>query len=388
MMVRCAQCDVENPVNHIYCSNCGARLVPAIMVSEDHEIPEKELRDFVVRVCDQHFGDRELIKRSLTIDITKDATSSLETWVRLIESMTRNFLGVVAIVVAVAAFLGFKTYRDIKDVAAKEMEKVSGELRVEADSRRKEFQEHVDKAQALRDHLQKIIQITRFVSSDSNSNILTPELKRHLEATIFGYRDYLIALRIVPLQSVLEIHVDPKWANMPGFEADRNRLQLDPYHARDEDLVCRFYSASLFPTMVDLNAIRSGLAYYFPCSWQNDPRFAEKYANLPTAARHIRLDERDLKTPRRLSELREPFQEEAWGEVWGATFWEMRETLGQERADKLIARTVLEFTPSSRGSEEEHRFVEELLKNARYTDGGKWGATVRAIFEKRGWKFP
>jgi hypothetical protein len=361
--------------------------VPAIRVPEDRVIPEKELRAFVVQVCDQHFGDREFIKRSLTTDITKDATRSLETWVRLIESITRNFLGAVAIVVAMVAFLGWKTYDDIKVGVAEMVNKLSTELRAEASSRQEEFQGLVEKAQALRDHLQKIIQVTRFVSSDSNVDILTPELKRHLEATISGYRDYLLALRIVPRQSVLEIHVDPKWALMPGLEADRNRLQLDPYHAQDVDLVCRFYSASLFPTMVDVNAIRSGLAYYFPCSWQNDPRFAEKYSSLPTAARHIRLDERDLKTPRRFSQLSGSFQAEAWGEFWGATFWDIREKLGQERTDKLIAKTVLEFTPRGSGIDEERRFVGDLLKNARYADGGKWGAAVKEIFEKRGWQF-
>ncbi len=385
--VTCLHCGVVNPVSHVYCSNCGERIAPEIKVSEDMVIPEKELREFVLQVCDQHFENGEVIRKRLTTEITQQASNSLGGWLRLVDTTIRNFLLVVAIVTGVAAFLGYKTYQDIQRTVTAKITKHFESLDREAEERRREFRIHIQKAQALRDHLQKIIQVTRFIQTSTNENHLTAKTKSFLDQVIKGYREYLLGLGVVPASPIINIDVNTKYAGFPHFDQALNTLRLDPHSSLDKDLVCRFYTSSLLAKYSELRKLLSGLAYYFPCSWQNDPRFAEIYAGTPGAKRERRLEERNLKTTRRVQDLPDnPSVEEA-GEIWGATFWDIREKLGTEDTDRIIAGTVLDFVPDSSGPDEERRFVNKLIQKAHAVQGGKRVSEIRSIFKDRGWRF-
>ncbi len=372
---RCSQCHAENAITHKHCSNCGVRLVPVIKVSKG-EVPERELREFIVQVCDQHFENGEVVKRRVSAEVVKEASDSLQRWFQPMEIAMKNFLWLAGIVAAIAAFFGIKTIWDIENTVKGEKERLT-----------KEFQGHIDQARALRDHLQRIIQVTRFVPTETNEKHMTPDIRRSLEKTISEYRDYLLKLRIVPDATVLEVDVDSKYAGIPGRNPLTNTLQLDPLAAQDSDLVCRFYTQSLFPQLARVRMVISGLAFYFPCSWQNDARFAETYAGIVGAVPHSRLNERDLRTLRRFSDLSDADPEEVWGEIWGAIFWHIREILGQPEADHLIAKTALDFIPRGLGPSEERRFVTELLEKARLVDGGKRVSEIKGVLEKSGWKF-
>ena len=72
-------------------------------------------------------------------------------------------------------------------------------------------------------------------------------------------------------------------------------------------------------------------------------------------------------------------------EIWGAVFWELRNLLEQEDADRLLAKTWQAF--GSRDSQTASfyvSFVESLFENLKGVGDGWQVEAVRAIFVRRG----
>jgi len=71
--------------------------------------------------------------------------------------------------------------------------------------------------------------------------------------------------------------------------------------------------------------------------------------------------------------------------IWGAVFWELRNLLEQEDADRLLAKTWQAF--GSRDSQTASfyvSFVESLFENLKGVGDGSQVEAVRAIFVRRG----
>ena len=66
-------------------------------------------------------------------------------------------------------------------------------------------------------------------------------------------------------------------------------------------------------------------------------------------------------------------------EIWGSAFWEMRQTLGQKDADKIIFDAWFELKPKDVINDRGVAFVKLLLKS-----GGAHAPQIRGIFTRRG----
>jgi hypothetical protein len=76
-------------------------------------------------------------------------------------------------------------------------------------------------------------------------------------------------------------------------------------------------------------------------------------------------------------------------EIWGAAFWQIRELLGQEDADRLLAKTWQAFGPRDSPTASFYvSFVESLLENSKGVGDGSQVEAVRAIFVRRGINAP
>jgi hypothetical protein len=260
---------------------------------------------------------------------------------------------------------------------AKDLHSETKALRDEA----RTAQNQLHEMKVVREHLQKLTQRIEFVEN----GYMSVEMKRYVTETIQSYRDYLLPLGIVPETSVITVEVDASNDAIPCYDPNANRLDLSPGCVKDVDLVRRFYTISLLNKYADFGAIRSGLAFYFPCAARNDPQFAQTYAVLPNVTRSNRLNPRNLRYQRRFSDLPKDAMPEDYGEIWAGALWEIRGLLGAEKADPLVAETVRNFSPHGYGPAEEQRFVYELIQGARKLDEGKWVQEIHQILERRGW---
>lgn len=64
--------------------------------------------------------------------------------------------------------------------------------------------------------------------------------------------------------------------------------------------------------------------------------------------------------------------------------WEVREPLGADKADSLIAETWRAVSQKTGKGNAYASFANTLLAQSASVDGGKYTAQIRAVFEQRG----
>jgi hypothetical protein len=226
------------------------------------------------------------------------------------------------------------------------------------------------------------------------SSALTPELQQELETSLEKFKAYLVKLGFRVSSETISVKISPGTVvHDDGFagwdalwDATTHTIMVSNAFATDEVSVLRqFAHALLFPSgepSDDYCAIESGLATYFPCSFTDHPLLGDK----ASAAGNATDPPQDLRKRRKFEEIRvsewNSVQNDG-SEVWGGALWEIRQLLGAEVADQMIAKTWQAFSPAS----EENAYAsfgDSLLANSRLIGGGRYADQLREIFKGRG----
>lgn len=225
-----------------------------------------------------------------------------------------------------------------------------------------------------------------FVPSDA----LTPDLQRSLENSLQSFKAYMVQLGFVVPPDTISVKISPgtvvKGQGVAFWDPRTHEITVASAFATDQNSVLRQFAHSLLMSSgnssADYYAIESGLATYFPCSFADDPVLGGK-ASAPGKAA---LPPQDLRNHRNFTEIRlsdwASVQNDGSG-IWGAALWDVRQLLGRQRADQLIASTWQAFSPS-KGENAYLSFANKLVANSQAIENGKYAAQIRAIFERRG----
>lgn len=222
------------------------------------------------------------------------------------------------------------------------------------------------------------------------SSALTPELQRALETSLQNFRAYLVKLGFALPAGTIAVSISPgtmvDGMGVAFWDPTTHTIKVASAFASDDESVLRQFAHNVLvpseKTSPDYNAIESGLATYFPCSFTNYPMLGGK----ATAAGKAILPPQDLRTHREFGKinLRDWVSVENDGsEVWGGAFWEIRQLLGPDSADRLIASTWQAFSPAKKESAY-RSFANKLLSNSGSIEGGKYAEQIREIFQGRG----
>jgi len=229
-----------------------------------------------------------------------------------------------------------------------------------------------------------------FVSDGS----LPDEMKQTLAAALQDFKRYLVNLGFSVPPGRVSVNVSPgsivERGNNRGvafWDPGTHSILVASAFASDRVAVLRQFSHALLAPAgkypADYVAIKSGAASYFPCSFTHHPLLGDEASEEGKAI----LPPQDLRRRRPLSEI----ELEDWtsvqndgSEIWGGVFWEIRQLLGQETGDRLIADTWRGLVPGSNKGEAYASFVNDFLTNAAAIDGGKYTGRIRAVFEGRG----
>jgi hypothetical protein len=121
-------------------------------------------------------------------------------------------------------------------------------------------------------------------------------------------------------------------------------------------------------------AIESGLAWYLPCSFVDNPKSAPEASSW------------DLTSKRKFQDARPTYDSavEVGTEAWGSAFWELRQSLGksgdeQYLADKLLFDTWFKLRPDEVRADRGASFIRKLMELDT-----KDQAQIQAVFAKRG----
>ncbi|WBL75309.1 hypothetical protein I3J27_19870 [Bradyrhizobium xenonodulans] len=227
------------------------------------------------------------------------------------------------------------------------------------------------------------------------SKALTPELKSELERSLTSFQSYMGRLGFpVGTRSIsVEIMPGTDYKGMvASWSADTASIIVASAFASDKVSVLRQLAHQTLSVRStepsEYLAIESGLATYFPCSFANHSQMGDQ----ATAAGKSVYPPQDLSNHRRFSEIRlDQFAsvENDGSEVWGAAFWELRQLLKQEDADRVLAKTWQTVGPQERHAGGFYAgFIESLIESSRSIDNGSKEEGIRAIFARRGIEVP
>lgn len=223
---------------------------------------------------------------------------------------------------------------------------------------------------------------------------LTPELQRTLESSLQEFKTYLenLGFQVPPETTSVKISpgtlVDVGGARGIAFwDPNTHSIVVASAFASDRQTVLRQYAHNLLiPGATQSNewyAIESGLATYLSCSFTNSPVLGQD----ATAAGKALASPQDLRNHRLFKEISlakwDSVQNDG-SEVWGGTFWEIRQVLGQKQADQLITESFRGLTSQQEGANMSKVFANSILSRAKSITDSNAISQVRSIFERRG----
>ncbi len=221
------------------------------------------------------------------------------------------------------------------------------------------------------------------------SSALTPELQRALETSLQNFKAYLVKLGFAVPPETISVKVSPGTTidnqGVALWEGTTHSILVASAFASDETSVLRQFAHNVLTLhelpASDYYAIESRLASYFPCSFTDHPMVGDRASD---AGKSL-LPPEDLRNHRKFAEIRlrdwNSVQNDG-SEVWGGALWQIRDVLGRETADLLIAITWQAFHQG--GAEAYTSFANSLLANSQSVDSGKHTDQIRRIFKERG----
>ncbi|MDP3799608.1 MAG: SAV_2336 N-terminal domain-related protein [Polaromonas sp.] len=222
------------------------------------------------------------------------------------------------------------------------------------------------------------------------SAALTPELRALLSSAFLSFEAFLVGCGYRPRESSLKVFVDPDLKDNVYYEP--SRVVLGAPLATDTDAFfreCSHHALLSIPFGTlgkHQRAIESGLADYFACSFNNDPRFGEQsiqvFSGVPEIASKGAL--RLLENDRHYDEARSDSEMHDVGEIWGGAFWEMRHRLGSQLADRLLFEGWhASIMPQKRTKDFKRTFITTLMEAARLPQLSR-ATDVAELFSRRG----
>ena len=366
------------------------------LVYPDREyFSESSLHQQIQTILKKQLQDQKVVE----IETAEAIAVRLSNWARLLGFFVGIPLGVL---VFVLGFLGIRTYNDLTiliskiepfkaQVALLETEVQS--LEQEYEALRAKLTDYQQLEQEVKTLATRITELEDRITFKPSA-VLTPELKKELEESLAKFQKYFQNLGYQSQTGQITVNVQDD-ARIPGlayydYHQENNQIVLGSsiVQAKDTDILYREYAHHVLISLVPdgdvlkvYREIESGLADYFPCSFTNDPVFAEKIAMPVFKQDYVRKLDNNFK----LSDFPNDYPQ-IRGQIWGGAFWKIRQLLKPEVADRLLFSTWKTVTSSANLNDQGEGFVRSLLEQAKSVEGGKYTTQIRSIFAARGLK--
>lgn len=230
------------------------------------------------------------------------------------------------------------------------------------------------------------------------ASILPEQIRTTLTERLINYDAYLTRLGIRSTTRQMSVVIDAEGGSNAYFDQETGSMRVSPDFASDPFAALWAYSqfalqeGTVSATWEDMHAdgLFSGVSDYLTASFLNDPKVGAGVAAIQHARRpYLRNLENRLSyasvaaTREATAGLAESHQ---IGEVWGGAFWEMRQRLGRERTDRLLAQTWLAARGAG-GPNVVPTFLRSLRARARAL-GQNEAQIVESILRSRGFPLP
>jgi hypothetical protein len=214
-------------------------------------------------------------------------------------------------------------------------------------------------------------------------------VKDRIAADLASFAGYLKGLGYRPPGTEVNISFQPQPPFQFYYDPWSHTIYIYPPFAKDTDVALHEYTHRMllaatqqtsFDHMSDTyHAMESGLAYYYPCSFRSHSDFGVIVAR----------ENPELWRP--LNLLNHPSFEMAFNdlsarEIWASAFWDVRELLHQERADRLLLLAWSQLSLADLGGADPTRLVRLMTQDLENDGPSSQGVAreLQAIFVRRG----
>ncbi|MCP4627604.1 MAG: hypothetical protein GY850_29425, partial [bacterium] len=338
MTIECVKCKAPNPDGKKYCGDCGAFLDPnsgPILAAI-----ESNLEQQIQEALKERFKEQKVVE----IETTQAIVVRVLDWAKILAFCVGIPLTLLLLVLGV---LGIKTYSDFSTMVenarqnteqtlqqtqrkAEEIEKEGDKLTAEYEELRNQLGEVRALSHEVENLATKVTEISELVGFKPSA-ALTEDLQAKLKSSFASYQIYLEKLGYRSKAGQVDVYVDPTLKDNAYYDKTRNLIVLGEHFTEDIDVVLQKYTHHVIAyAAIDgqnkpsWKAIKSGLADYFSCSFNNNALFGEK-----SAAVYGNPYLRNLENSMNFSDRSDrPYQLK--GEIWGGAFWELRGALGKD----------------------------------------------------------
>ena len=232
---------------------------------------------------------------------------------------------------------------------------------------------------------------------------MTSELQAKLQAALSDYQAALSRIGYDPGKGgePVTVRIDEELRDNAFF--DNKSVVLGVNLARDPEYVLYEYTWHVLKqtnpvafqalwnsTAFQFTAFAHGLKYYFTCSHLNDPLVGKNFHALASASGIDRkkpylfnLEAFRAFQPAGGDDARE---EHKLGEIWGGAFWEVRQTLGKEKTDRLILDAWKRLQPVAKELGKPQFYVDAILSASKAAGNEQDTNVIRQAFARRNLK--
>jgi hypothetical protein len=214
-------------------------------------------------------------------------------------------------------------------------------------------------------------------------------VKDQIAADLASFAAYLTRLGYRPPGAEVNISFQPASPTLLFYYASgTHTIFIAPTFAKDTDIALHEYTHRMLLPMAELTtsndlsdtyyAIESALAFYYPCSFHSRSDFGVLAARDNPQWKPLTLLNRGSFT--------KGFGDPSAREIWASAFWDLRELLHQERADRLLVLAWGQLGRADPRGSDPTRLVRLLTQDLEHGEASSEGAVraIRAIFARRG----
>lgn len=226
------------------------------------------------------------------------------------------------------------------------------------------------------------------------SGALSSDQQKRLNEALGAYDQYLRDVGLSIEGELPVVHIFEGVYDNAHYEPVTRRIVIGQDLVEDDDVMFREYAHHVLigetpeASSAPLDAIESGLADYYPCSFKGSPVFAPRVAVAMWEIWGLKRPYiRNLRNAIKFADLDTspgPFPPQRTGEVWGGAFWDLRQAVGPELADRALAAAWKSVVAEPRGAASAARYVDRVVQSVRDQGAAEKVHTAQACFEKRG----
>jgi hypothetical protein len=381
---KCERCSTPNNASNRFCLACGAPLGAEWKALE--RIVDERLTERVRLVLKENFSDQ----KTLEIETSELIAERIAKWAKTFGYFVGIPVAVAALIITLGAcvlgIIGLRTWSDIGG-AQKEL--------VVATAGLASAKSQLDEANArTRDALADAERFKQEIKDDRELLASIPALQQRTKTLeeilkLDDFKTYLGTIGLSVPDKLPSVKVYPEEGTVGYYDIAHEQIVIRPDSAKDPSFVLREYMHYVLykqkeaehisdDRMNALSPFESFMAFYIPASFLNNPKIGNvALKDKPQDYIYNLQGPSDLKEYDNLQENEKLYR---GAEILGRLFWDFRQAVGRDTADRFVVGAWQEFSRGS-STQSAKEFLTIFEKQFEQGAGARYRLEVKRAYQ-------